>query len=383
MKSLKKDTLAFQLGVRPGTQQIDRSGSALVEVVKVCRSYKEKDQLTSPWVSKGSLYYGKQVCVKPEIDALTFYMLNHAVSVVAQKVSPLSPLGDYLPVVEEYHRALSVLSARMFFYLLLICTRESRHVKNESSSSFATKVEELFGTNNKQFLYSIRGSGSGGAVDKLMVSPPTTTLGTYTDMLVHVFYHGLFSGGYGGPAWGKVADVLRDYVHGKLSAEGMMDTAFTLCHNNGPIFNKGMLFHTYGPEIATILDVQRSGQIPQMIGNKETSFHADPVLSHQYQMCFKLLPNEFSGYVDWFKVESLGALKSYPTQKENQVKKYGQPAVVPGVTKPKAKSISSKIVVDMEAIDGYEVFMEEGEIHPTLEVMPGVFVPIVERPVAF
>jgi hypothetical protein len=31
------------------------------------------------------------------------------------------------------------------------------------------------------------------------------------------------------------------------------------------------------------------------------------------------------GYVDWFKVEALGALSVYPSEKKNQIAKYGQP----------------------------------------------------------
>lgn len=367
MKSLKKDTLAYQLGVRPGVQKVNRQDVFLPSVVSQCNNFKTGNTIDSSWTDH-PMFKGSSTKSKPEEDALLFYMMNHAVSVVAQKVNPLAPLGKYLPVVEAYHSTLSILSVRMFYYLLLICTRESRHVKNESTSSLAENVTKNYGLPCKEFLYYIRGSGSDGAVSKLMSHAPKVTLGTYTQMLSYVFHNGHFSGGYGGHAWGKVADVLRDFVHGTISAEAMMDTAFTLCHNNGPIFNKGMLFHSYDTDIYTILDVQRSGQMPQMVANKETS-HITTRVQSLFSSCVEVLPEEFSGYVDWYKVEALGALKKYPAQKEAQDKKYGKGT---GLATPKKPN-------QVKVVDEYG----DTDPGPTLEVMPGVFVPIVDRPIPF
>ena len=131
----------------------------------------------------------------------------------------------------------------MFFYLLLICTRESRHTKDAVSSPFIKGLGKKYGDGCTGFWSSIKGTGSSGAAERLRNSPPDVLLGDYTKFLADMFNGGQFSGGYGGVAWGAVAVVLRDYSIGAISAEMMMDTAFTLCHNNGPIFNKGMLFN--------------------------------------------------------------------------------------------------------------------------------------------
>ena len=130
MRSLKKDTLAYQLGVRPGVQNRDMSAAGIPGVVSSLNVFMETP------VAKSLTVPEEGFCGHPEVDALKFYMMNHAVSVIQAKVHPLEPLGKLLPLVEEYHTILAGLSSRMFVYLLLICTRESRHTKDAPSSSF-------------------------------------------------------------------------------------------------------------------------------------------------------------------------------------------------------------------------------------------------------
>lgn len=320
MISLKKDTLAYQLGVRPGVQNRDMSGVPVQDVALSLNTF-----MTTPAPS-GLTVPEEGFSGHPEVDALKFYMMNHAVSLIQAKMHPLEPLGKYLPLVDEYHKVLAGLSSRMFFYLLLICTRESRHAKNAPESSFITGLEKKYGSASKMFWTSIRGGGSSGAAEKFRKSPPHTSLGQYTKFLAELFHKGIFSSGYGGPAWGAVADVLRDYSIGVISAEMMMDTSFTLCHNNGPIFNKGMLFDSYSSEIYKILDVQRSGQIPQYVGNGESKWKHNKSINDLWAKCHSRLGVEFAGFVDWYKVEDLGSLKKYPEEKKQQKKDYGYPA---------------------------------------------------------
>lgn len=363
MKSLKKDTLVFQLGVRPGTQKRDMSDALLPDVVANLNKFMGDDKLGNCISGSG---LPEKPCGNPEVDALVFYMLNHAVSVIRQRVHPLEPLGDLLPIVELFHKHLAFRSARMFFYMLLICTRESRHAKNSVGGQFLNSLGKKYGAPIQGFHASIIGSGSSGAADKLRKHPPDCRLGPYANFLVEVFYHGNFSSSYGGPAWGAVADVLRDFSVGNITAEMMMDTAFTLCHNNGPIFNKGMLFETYSDEIYKILDVQRSGQIPQMVGNCETKHHANPLVRGLWVACSELLGEEFSGYVDWYKVEELGSMKSYPAQKQAQLSKYGPPGG------SKAVSTANKLKEEIKKAK------EEKEFSSWIEIMPNVKVKMVE-----
>ena len=61
-----------------------------------------------------------------------------------------------------------------------------------------------------------------------------------------------------------MTDCLVRFVSGEFSAEMMLDTVWTLAHNGGPIFNKGQ-FYACTANALRILDVQRSGQIPEAV----------------------------------------------------------------------------------------------------------------------
>ncbi len=300
-----KDTLSYQMSVGPAALKLDMTQVKVKDAVKLAEKYKKANSE-----------------VKPESEAFKFYLANHAVANTQQRRDELEPLDDELDIVQDYQKYISDSGMRMFSYLLYICTRESRHVYDNYHWE---KAKKEYGIPAVEFVKGIRGTGSSGAVAKLVKNPPSSTLGEYTNLLEDVFFKGKFSGGYGGPAWGEIARVLRKYVHGEFSTEMMMDTAFTLCHNNGPIFNKGMFFSHYSSSsIMTILDVQRSGQIPQLIADGNFDQYIDIPLREFYNRTCKFNP-EFSGYVDWYLVEGLGAMQSYGHQKSVQVQKHGIP----------------------------------------------------------
>lgn len=363
-QSLNQDTLAYQIGMRPALQHRDMSALPLQPAVKAITSLIGLSNIYD--VAPGGSDIEK-ACGNPEKDAIIFYMMNHAVSLIRQKVHVYEPLGKYLPIMELYHAELAVRSTRMFAYMLLICTRESRHDKQDKSSSGYTLLKNLYGSEVTSFHSSLAGLSSMGAAERLQSNPPKTTLGKYTNFLVDVFNKGKYNGGYGGVAWGKVAEVLRDFVHGKITAEMMMDTAFTLCHNNGPIFNKGMLFDSYSHEIYKILDVQRSGQVPQLVADKQTPLANDSKILSLWTKCFDTLGAEFSGYVDWFLVEELGALKQYPDQKTKQIAKHGYPS------KFKAKKEAQEAKAELAAK------AKLAELKANIEIIPGQFIKKVAR----
>lgn len=317
--SLKKDTLAYQLGIRPAFQKLDFSHAHLPTVAHNIVKYRALSNIYPAGMP--SLGYVTQEAPKghPEVDALVFYMQNHAVSLVRQRVHPLQPLGKYLPIVQAHAREIAVRSSRMFFYLLLICTRESRH--DHSYNGFPGCHD--FHPAIRQFHMTLKPKGSTGSAEALQTNAPSVPLGEYTKYLKTCFYKGSFSSGFGGKAWGKVADVLDDFVHGRLTAELMMDTAFTLCHNNGPIFNKGMLFEAHSNDIYHILDVQRSGQIPQLVDQCGVAQAKKGIVKALWARCHSVLGSEFEGSVDYYKVEELGSLHKYPTQKDAQDLKNG------------------------------------------------------------
>lgn len=263
---------------------------------------------------------------KPEKDAISFYFLNHAYSTLQLKFDHQEPLNEYNEIADMYFsEAIGEATLRAFYYLLLICTRESRHV--HKSNDFHTKLKAKYGQVLHDFNVNLP-SGSNGAAQKIKSSPPPVPLGQYTDHLVYTFYKGGFSGGFGGKAWGKVADCLNDFVHGKISAEAMMDTVWTLCHNNGPIFNKEMLYGHYTNDLKIILDVQRAGMMPGLIADYKRGVQYINSIESQHVALFDkaavLLPEFQDMYVDWDMVEALGSIGKYSHFKSKQYAKHGE-----------------------------------------------------------
>lgn len=371
MQSLKKTTLAYQLGVRPATVPRDLSGAWVpTSVTQLNKFMQGKTTGAATGVEPVDTLVGES-----ERDAVIFYLLNHATSVVRQRVHHFEELGQYLPLIEEYQRQLTQRSARMFYYLLLICTRESRHCKTSYDSPLWGKLDAEYGPANRQFHETIRNKGSTTAAEIFRDKPPKVQLGKYVCYLADVFNKGNYSGGYGGTAWGKVAEVLRDFVLGKLTAEMMLDTSFTLAHNNGPIFNKGMLFAGFNTsELLKILDVQRSGQIPQMVSNKESPWANDKQVSALYAMCRDTLGDCMEGYVDWHQVESLGSVGKYGNQKAQQEKMYGKPSESPAVAAQKEALAAA--YAEAKAAKMKELLADS--MSKYVQIMPGLKVKLVE-----
>lgn len=263
-------------------------------------------------------------CRTPEYDALNFYLLNHGFSLLQQRYHRNEPLGKDAELADRYFTTVADATQRAFYYLLLICTRESRHQKG--GGSYSQQFQSKFGGAIYSFWCSIKGVNSHSAALKLRQSPPDCSLGEYTESLVWGFYNGSYSGGFGGPAWGAVADCLHAFVTGKYSAEMMLDTVWTLCHNNGPIFNKGMLYETYSSDLKTILDVQRSGQIPQLVRDHATGTKYISKISKEQEDLNQLLLARFpelDTFICWDTVEALGSVHQYHGFKTTQHSKFG------------------------------------------------------------
>jgi hypothetical protein len=258
----------------------------------------------------------------PEKDALSFYLGNSIYAAMTQRFKPDEDLGEFDAFVENYHEVIRKASVRLFFYLMLICTREARHAK--ITSTLESKLDAAYGC--MKFTSATTGKGSTAAANLLIAHAPKVPMFAYTNHLVDVFLQGGFSASFGGPKWAAIAKVLRDFVHGTLSAELLLDTGFSLAHNGGPIFNKGMLYLDYdGYELLKILDVQRAGQIPQLVwsgaSTKVTLGHRETCAA-----AHKAFGESMIGPVDWDRVEELGALQKY----EHEKPKVLEPTVFPG-----------------------------------------------------
>lgn len=298
-----KNTLAYQRKGRPLALQRDLSDAPIVDVSQRMKKYASS-------VDTG---------VKPETEALWFYLLNHAVSEIELRYDPDEPLPPkVLKVLEVYNDRASQIAARAFYYLLLITCRESRHcyTKHEVMTACTPQWGQAAG----QALSSYPDTAAVGNVAAVFEGVgKTCTLRQITEVVRASFYHpGGYGGGYGGPAWGAVSDCLVAYVSGHYSAEMMADTVWTLCHNNGPIFNKGMLYGMYDSTLKEILDVQRSGQIPQLINAKGKKYaslkHVDAAMTNFVKLLREAIPDSVAFNapdVDWNVVHQLGSLNQY------------------------------------------------------------------------
>lgn len=312
--SAPKNTLAYHRS-RPFLLKRDMRGASLLAVAQQVEAFMASDKTSS---------------VPPEQVAIEMYLLNHAFAKVQQTRAPYEPLPPAEDaLVDLYFRKASVSAVRGFYYLLLICLRESRHLKNKG------QVQQTLLPKHGADAVTLIGcmsdnSHAAGSTFANAVSGKAKTckIGPFVEALRDQFYQGSYNGGYGGKAWGQVNDCLVNFVNGDYSAEMMMDTIWTLCHNNGPIFNKGMLFGNYssgGSSLIRILDLQRAGQVPE--GVLYDAAIKAWVTSSTRETALKIKDLWGCGdYVDWFVVEALGSQQKYTSEKQVQVSQHGQPA---------------------------------------------------------
>ncbi len=247
--------------------------------------------------------------------ALEFYFYNHLVALVRKKYALDEPLPEEVEdLVERYYERSSRHAIRMFYYLVLICVRETRHLMNKSEMEASTVKE--FGKVAYDFMCSLPDSAT-DAPKRFHDAPPNCSIGKVCGAMRHVFYKGMWHGGYGGKKWGMVADCLNAFVIGAYSPEMMVDTAFALSHNNGPIFNKAMQFTGYSTNFTKLLDVQRSGQIPELVRNGGQGILVPKVGQMQDLLIAEKVFGKFADEVDWYKVEALGGMTNV---KQEQVK---------------------------------------------------------------
>lgn len=258
----------------------------------------------------------------PDMQAVDFYLLNQAMSVLAAKRDPLEPLPEgELFLAKEYAENASKIVVRLFWYVLLICTREARHNNSDVSgklmpvhASVREKYPDISIDEVKEMFAFTKTFPDTNAALQKMTDKVTMgfRIGPFAKMLSALYYNCSWGAMFGGKKWGVIADALFSYVSGEWSAEMFADTAFTLAHNTAPIFNKGMLYAHPSGNFIELLDVQRAGMIPQWLLNDKNGlgFYNTPTV----QKVHEVLPDMFTGHVDWGQVEALGAVHKYSSK---------------------------------------------------------------------
>lgn len=271
--------------------------------------------------AKVKAYWKKAEEIHVESEALKFYLLNHAFSQITAKRHSQEALTDTETwLANAYANEAAETAKRMIYYTVLIITRESRHLY--ADNLFYNKLQKKYGAEFVNFNKSIRGVSSLDAARHFTDSPPDLSIGQYVSAVTDLFNEGGFSGSFGGKPWGNIADTARKVIYGETTFEMFVDTAFTLSHNTGPMFNKGMLYHHQNNvHLFKILDVQRAGMIPQLILDGDVSDYVDEGMKRAVEAAQLLFPKEFSGSVDWYRVCDLGALHGpYAAEKAKQKK---------------------------------------------------------------
>jgi hypothetical protein len=245
---------------RPGMQLQDVSSYQCSEVAKAMKAYCKGLNLADPIH-----------------EALEFYLLNHIVAEIGNRISPNTPLRQYEPFVDRYHDCISKCGIRLFYYLISITTREARHVYGKLNSG----KEKLIVQNGHpkvliDWLYDLHNHSGSKAMHVFHITPPNGTIGEYSKALLGIFsLHG-WGGAYGGKKWAVVTDAWKRVVEGSMSFEMLLDHGYSLAHNGGPIFNKGTYYKSIKKHnLVKVLNAQRDGRIPEYVQKNTHPYHVE------------------------------------------------------------------------------------------------------------
>lgn len=290
-----KNTLAYHLENRPLNRQVDFKNLPMSHFSARAKHFLES-----------SSSHNK---VTPEHEALWFYLGNHILSCLRARYKPHAPLdsSDHALVEEHFKRANNVF-LRLFYYTMVICVRETRHLSDKESLK---KYLDAAGVTNSYALIKNVPDDAHSAMQSIIDGAPHgLTVYELAKGMSLAFHKMHWSSGYGGKKWGVIADALVNLVSGTHSPEVFCDVGFALAHNGGPIFNKGMFYGMYSDQLQIILDCQRGGQIPQYI-NSQHSKHVTSPMRENVMLASHLDPVFSEQLIDWKKVMDAGAIGHY------------------------------------------------------------------------
>lgn len=265
----------------------------------------------------------------PEKEAIRFYLYEHMLHSFEKTYrweQDLPP--EAAEMVNMVNEDLSFICRRALYYLLLITIREARHVYDKEE--WKVKAKEVYGVTVGGVLSTMDSANIDVVTKGIMSSCPDIAIGPYTKWLVELFAEGNFSGGFGGLPWSDIARCLSQFVNGEVSMAVMTDISWSLAHNNGPIYNKGMLYGQYNTNaLQEILDTQRAGCLPVYV---RSAHKKDKYAGHDYidtdmvDFCDKVggLTSDSvweTSKVNWTEVKALGAIGNYTKYEKKKDKK--------------------------------------------------------------
>lgn len=226
--------------------------------------------------------------------AMTYYLGQHILGRVRERYLPFEPLPDKLVAfLEAYSKWLEVEAIpRAVAYLLIACTRETRH------GSANSKLQTWANPDIFQFWLHLVAKQTSICVQRILCREAYIMTGG--DSYKHVYEKpvseyvehlcqfltpndtGLLfpAGAYGGPKWHNNATTLESYIEGDISGEVFLDCVWNLVHNGGPIFDKDVLFKDYHGEpsfsgysncaLVDVLKWQKKGSLYAHFANQVT-----------------------------------------------------------------------------------------------------------------
>lgn len=368
MKHLPKNTLAY-FNAAPQTHLHDLSD--LPTAVFSASSKEYKKHADKP---------------QPSDLAVTFYTLNHCAGIIRKAFTPNEPLPEWArSIMQSYTDTCMAQGERMLHYILLITTREMRHLHG-SSPAFWAKLKKEFDQKGVDILKHISSDGSEDSAMNKYLAGPDMTIGHYLKALSFGFHqagqpgqeapsigHGGWSGGYGGPPWGNVTDAAISMLSGDTSMEMLVDTGYTLAHNGGPIYNKNFIYTPQDSSFLTVLDIQRGGQMLELMLDAKTYLHVKktPEAVQAAELIKTHAPEEVKGWIDWKLIDDQRPAK----EKQEHPAKYS--TLTGAQAQPTAKPKPKKVVPPKPTV--VLLHGKPVKVIGTYQVYPHQTVSVVER----
>lgn len=253
---------------------------------------------------------------RPENDAVMFYYCMSILNdMETHKGLDTDLTQEEQIIVDNIMGILTTISFSLFSYLIVICWGEMRYASGHG----------VLAQMDGETLYVCKAcgvsSGKSGFKDGIM-SLGYDNFFPIAQALKDGFNTKGWGGAYGGKKWGEVANIVTSYLKGDIPLVILCDQAFNAEHNCGTIFNKSYLYKSAGSDMKKVLDVQKSGQIPEMVyaflsnnqhysivkgavdGGPEQAMFKD-ILLRVYNDPVSLIGKEINDWVDWYKVKAL------------------------------------------------------------------------------
>lgn len=298
--------------------------------------------------------------VPPTEEAARFYALNHCASIVRARFTVNEVLPAWAQAVMQVYLETTIKqSERLLHYMMCIITREARNQGHMTDLGGKVMAEiEHQSPQMREFLEQIKSTAEMQAVGWYMEQPPAVTAEQYVQAIAHLFDHGKWSSSYGGKNWGNIARTVLKVLTGVTSLETLTDTAYTLAHNGGPMFNKGMLYSSSDEikeRLLMVLDVQRGGQVPELFLDQENwaGLVRPPGIVQIVEQVRHEVPKAIGQYVDWQKVINASPVGEYDHQLSKQQQKHPAPQVQMFMGKP-AKKVGEFQVFPGQSVEVYE-----------------------------